>query len=102
MRRGTTPTHTFGWNEPISVSDIKIVKVTYAQGGKVILEKRTKDCTLTEGKISVRLTQEETMLFKDNEKVKIQGRIVTNDKSSYVSDVLVCYAKELLDDEVLM
>ena len=100
MIRGTTPTHTFK-KIPVMASDIKAIKITYKQGEEVVLTKRKADCTIEDGIISTKLTQEDTFLFKDGELVEIQLRIL--DKTENVTGTFVkrVSVEECLDDEVL-
>jgi hypothetical protein len=60
--QATTPTHTF--NLPFFAETISKLVLTYKQKGKVILEKNESDVTLSEKKITLVLTQEETNLFE--------------------------------------
>lgn len=49
MIPGTTPTHTF--NLPFEVSLVQAVRVFYAVGGKVVLQKNTADVILEGSKM---------------------------------------------------
>ena len=99
MRRGTTPTHTF--TLPFDTGLIKSVKVVYSQGGSIVLEKKTADCTLNGNTITYRLTQEESLSFNDKKKVDIQVRVLLQDDTAMASDIKSVYVSECLDDEVL-
>lgn len=72
MRQGTTPTHTF--TLPISVEMIKTVEITYAQGGKMVLQKGNADVEMTGNKVILRLTQEDTFRLDATKPVQIQLR----------------------------
>lgn len=100
MFRGTTPTHIF--NVSIDTSTIKEVKITYAQNNEVVLVKRTKDCTIEEGKIKTTLSQEETFSFDCTSRVTIQVRVLTEDGSALISETIMRVVSECLDDEVLV
>ena len=101
MRRGTTPTHTF--TLPLDVSMLACVKVIYAQGGQVILEKENDGCVLDGNTVTVKLTQEETFLFDCHKKtVQIQVRVLTLGGEALASDVLRVDVEKCLDDEVLV
>jgi hypothetical protein len=58
MIQGTTPTHTF--NLPLEVVNVRDVKIAYVQNRQVVFRKGTKDCVLTESKVQVDLTQQDT------------------------------------------
>lgn len=100
MIRGTTPTHTF--TLPFDVSEIRQVKVIYAQNDEEIFCKRTEDCELYGSAIKVRLTQEETFLFDCKKLVQIQIRVLTHGGDSLSTDVISTSVKKCLDDEVLV
>ena len=101
MEIGTTPTHTF--NIPKDIYDkLKEVKITYWQNQNPILEKRTNDCTIEDGKISVRLTQAETFLFDQSQSfVYIQIRVLTTGNDCFKSQVISERIGRCLDTEVL-
>lgn len=99
MRRGTTPTHTI--EVDIDTKLIKEVKITYSQCDKVILEKKKADCTIENGVIITKLSQEETFLFDDKKSVSIQLRVLTNGDDAISSDIIIKSIYECLDDEVL-
>ena len=61
MIRGTTPTHLF--RLPFDTSRIREIRILYAQGGKLLLEKTGADCVMEENTVSVTLSQEETLQF---------------------------------------
>lgn len=99
MIRGTTPTHIF--EIPFEKALIKTVKITYSQNGTVVFCKNTEDCTIEDDKITVRLTQEETLACKISSLVSIQLRILTIDGDALSSDIMVDSVQNSLDDEVL-
>lgn len=87
MHRGTTPTHLFKLpKEMASISPSKIY-VTYAQDKKVVLEKDINSLFFEDGVISVTLTQEETLKFKDGD-TEIQIRIKDVNDSAYTSFII--------------
>lgn len=73
MRRGTTPTHRFTVDMDLRNAT---VYVTYAQNGKVVLERSNDSINITENDISFTLTQEETLKFKVGFPIQIQLRYV--------------------------
>lgn len=99
MIRGTTPTHIF--NIPFDASNIKEVKITYAQDDKSVLEKHIEDCIVTDKQISVTLTQEDTFKLNCKKPVEIQIRILTPAGEALATipqSVGIC---KCLDNEVL-
>lgn len=97
---GTTPTHTF--TLPFDAGIIKSLKITYAQGANVILTKKLEDCTVEGNDISVKLTQEDTLLFNYyDQDVEIQVRILTNSGDAMASNIHKLSLSKCLDDEVL-
>lgn len=99
MFKGTTPTHIF--NVSIDTSLIKEVKITYSQRDKEILVKRTEDCTIGDGAISTRLSQEDTFLFEGNMLVTIQLRVLTTSGDALITEPIMMGVGKCLDDEVL-
>ena len=98
MRIGTTPTHTFTIPEEIAQVASK-VRVIYAQGHWIVV---TKDVERPiENKIVVRLTQEETLLFKNTMPVNIQLRILTETDDALTSDIITKSPYDCLEKEVL-
>ena len=101
MYRGTTPTHIF--NVPIDTSEIKEVKINYSQNDELVLSKRLADCKIEDGKIIVKLTQEDTFLFKCSSSVSIQLRVLTKGDDALISAPMKKSLGECLaDDEVLV
>ena len=100
MIRGTTPTHEF--KVPYEKALIKTVKITYSQNDKLIFSKRTEDCTIKDGLISVTLTQEETFACKLGVFVDVQVRILTVRDEVTSSNIMHDTVYKSLDDEVLV
>lgn len=74
MIRGTTPTHIF--TLPFDGELITKLNIAYAQGGRIVLEKELADCHIEGNKISVTLTEDETLLFDSNKAMaEIQLRV---------------------------
>lgn len=72
MRRGTTPTNTFG--SDTDLREAEAIYITYKQAGKTIIERELPDITVEEKTLEVTLTQEETLRFNSQQKVEIQVR----------------------------
>lgn len=101
MRRLTTPTHEFELVD-FDSTVIKNIKITYAQGGTVILEKRDDEITIDGNKAILKLTQEETARFSTDTLVEIQVRILTHSGDAVASNITTVGAQKVLDDEVLV
>lgn len=93
--RGTTPTHIF--NTDVDLSEAEVIYITYRQGSKTVLEKAKEDIEVEESKLSVRLTQKETLAFKAS-KVKVQIRARFNDGSAIASNIIDTTAEAILKD----
>lgn len=98
--RGTTPTHVF--KLPFDTALIKSVKITYTHNKIPVLVKLTEHCAMDDHTITVRLTQEETLLFENNWLIELQMRVLTQDGDALRSKVYSLNAGVLLDDEVLI
>lgn len=99
MIRGATPTHIF--KLPFEVEYIKCARIVYSQNDEVILEKETSDCMMQGNRISVCLTQEETLLFNCSYLTQVQLRILTIDDISLPSRIFWIDTKKCLKSEVL-
>ena len=99
MLRGTTPTNTF--TLPFETSSIQEVTVVYAQSDKVVFEKKTADCTMKDNVISVKLTQEETLMLDHAVNVQIQLWIKTTGNDVLGSEIIVVDVDKCLKDEVM-
>ena len=100
MRRLTTPTHTF--LIPFQTSELKEIKITYAQNGKIILSKYMQDCVLRGQNVEVNLTQKETQKFSEFYPCKVQIRALTNGGQAIASKIINMAVLPVLDDEVLL
>lgn len=99
MIRGTTPTHNF--KIPFDTSELKSIRVIYAQDDEVITKKKTEDCTLEANTITTTLTQDETFKFDCSKRVQIQLRVLTNSGAALVSPIKIVPVEKCLDNEVL-
>lgn len=74
--RGTTPEHEFELPYPVEIVDS--VRVTYVQPRGISFTKPAEECVISEGKITVALTQEETFSFDARKKAEVEIRIKLN------------------------
>ena len=94
MRQWTTPINTF--DTDIDLTDAEVIFITYEQGGTTVLEKTIDDVTVTENAVSVKLTQEETGMFDDSLKVKMQIRAKFPDGTAVASNKMETCVGEVL------
>lgn len=99
MIRGTTPTLEFAI--PFDTSVLSEAWVTLSQNNVVILNKELKDCTCDDRKLSVRLTQEETLKLDCNCKTEIQIRAKTKEGDALASDIITVNTDRILKDGVI-
>lgn len=99
MIRGTTPTHTF--NLPIDTKTIKTVRISYKQKDTVVFEKTEKDVTMLSTAIKLKLSQEDTLLLKQNTPVQIQLKVLTSDDVVMASPIKTIPVEVILNEEVL-
>lgn len=103
MYRATTPTHTF--TLPMDTSNCLEILVTYKQGN-VQLDKHYQDniipdgMTLDEKDVSVRLTQQETLMFKRDE-VSAQVRVLTTQNQAMASQKFKIRVHDVLNEDIL-
>ena len=124
MRRGTTPTHYFIVD--VDLRDAEEIFITYARNVmpdgsiirsdclclhdaveleesriEILLEKELEDITVEEDKLTTRLTQEETMRFRDDDEVMIQIAAKFADDSVIRSNIMTTDVQRILKEEVI-
>lgn len=99
MIRGTTPTLEFML--PFDTSMLAEAYVTLSQNMQVVLNKELADCTCDGRKISVKLTQAETLLLQCDIKTEIQIRCRTHDDDALASDIISVDTGRILKDGVI-
>ena len=80
MIRGTTPTIHFKF--PFDVSDISKFRMYFLQGNQTILVKDESKLVFSGKAVSVKLTQEETLLFSPKKRLEIRTRFVYGEDDS--------------------
>jgi hypothetical protein len=95
MIRGTTPTLEFVL--PFETSLLAEAYVTLAQSDGVVLDKPLSECTLDGNKMTVKLTQEDTLKLKPGP-VEIQIRAKTENGDALASDIILTSASKILKD----
>lgn len=98
MRRGTTPIIIF--NTDMDFTQIAELYVTFAQEGKVVVEKDKEQCEFEENKIIVSLTQTDTLKFSldPRDTVYVQIRVKYNNNLAMASNILKVRVKDILKD----
>ena len=97
--RGTTPTHTF--TLPFEMDMISDLRITYTQNKEEVLTKGMKDIEVSENRISLTLTQEETYQFQAGVDVLVQIKIKTTEGLVLNSDIMTMKVNASLDNEVI-
>lgn len=98
MIRGTTPTLEFVL--PFETSLLAEAYVTLSQSDGVVLDKPLSECTLDGNKMTVKLTQEDTLKLKTG-LVEVQIRAKTIDGDVIASDIILTSAQKILKDGVI-
>lgn len=99
MIRGTTPTLEF--TIPFDTSILAEAWVTLSQNDVVVLNKELEDCKCDERKLSVQLTQEETLKLDCNCKTEIQIRARTLEGEALASNIITADTGRILKDGVI-
>lgn len=96
MRQGTTPTHTF--TTDFDCSGAELIYITYCQNNETVLEIDNTEgrITVDAESISVKLTQEETLLFSPDRNVMIQIRVKMPGGDALASNLMAASVMEVL------
>lgn len=98
MIRGTTPIQEFCF--AFDTNTIDKLSIVYVQSGRTIISKSENDVTIGDDRISFRLSQEETLLFKEG-LVNIQLKIKTLSGQVIASNVITTTVYKILDEAVM-
>ena len=99
MFRGSTPTHTFVL--PIDTALLSKVIIVYAQSDVEVFRKTEADCEIEGNTITTRLKQEETLLLDHKKRLQIQLKVLSQDNSVLLSEVMSKDVRKCLIDEVI-
>ena len=77
LTRGTTPTLIF--ELPFDASEAQEIWISFRQGPKLVMNKAITNLTVEGEKVSVHLTQEETLELCRKDSCAIQVRVLTKD-----------------------
>lgn len=94
--RGTTPKFTF--TLPFDTSLIDKVYITFYQRDRKSIEKEISDCELSYNKLTLKLTQNDTLSLVSNVDVQIQIRALLTDGSAVASKVNYKKVADVLKD----
>lgn len=98
MRQGTTPTIQITIND-IDLNEMQNIYVVFEQNG-YILKKESSDLDIEGNTISVSLSQEETLNFKDGT-CNIQLRMITKGGVAIASPIKTTKVYRVLNKEVI-
>ena len=105
MTRGTTPTYTFKMS--MAKETIKDIWITFKQEMK-IEEDRLLTKTMSDGsviydgtEVSLTLTQQETLDFKEGVPIEIQGKVLTTLNKVIPTDIKKEGCSRILNEEVM-
>ena len=98
MRRGTTPTLNF--QLPFEVSQITKLNIALSQNDTVVIEKNLSDVTRSGRKISVKLSETETLSLNDKKELEIQLRVAVG-STKLASNIIKTTVKRILKEGVL-
>ena len=96
MKRGTTPTHVFNVNTDLTSAEE--IYITYKQGSNVVVEFDLSKINVEKNKLTVQLTQKETLMFALSPQVRIQIRAKFPGGLAIASNIISTGAEEILKD----
>lgn len=97
--RGTTPT--VGYRLPFPASELAEASIALAQNQTVIVEKNLSECDRVDDRISVVLTQEETLKLDAKKPVEVQLRVRLLTGTALATDPESVPAGRILRDGVI-
>lgn len=86
---------------PYSGDEVAAVFITYTQNGNTVFEKTINDCSFSEGRVSVDLSQEETLMLTDQVAIKAQIRARLKNGKVTKSNIVEARTDYLLKDGVI-
>lgn len=101
LQRGTTPTHSFTLPDELKDASISSLYVTYKQNDGTVVEKSVDELSVSDGTVSVDLTQDDTLLFKANKKASVQIRLKLSSGQAFASDMIDLEVRDVLKDGVI-
>lgn len=98
MYRGTTPINIFTVDADLTTAEV--IYITYKQGCQVVIEKDIDEIEVAADKLTVRLSQEDTLKF-DYREVEIQIRARYSDGTAIASNIIKTTIEHILKDGVI-
>ena len=99
MIRGTTPLLEFAL--PFDTSQIAEAWVTLSQNKTVVIDKELESCTCEGNKLTVRLTQDETLKLDCSCRTEIQVRVRTLADDALASNIITVSTDRILKEGVI-
>lgn len=99
MIRGTTPTLEF--TLPFDTLLLAEAWVTLSQNGSEVVNKTLEDCSCEGRKLTVRLTQEDTLKLRSDINTEIQIRARTHEGDALASNIITASTNRILKDGVI-
>ena len=97
--RGSTPLIRI--ELPIDTGTLKDVYMTFSQKGRVLIEKNTSQLILHEKNVEIKLTQEETLKFAENQQCEIQLAVKDIEGNVLRTDIFEIPVRRVLKNEVV-
>ena len=103
MYRGTTPTITLQFNSDLDLSTMEQIWVTFeGKNAEVTHDITTLDLDVENSRISVTLSQEDTLKFQNLKgKVEVQARFLDNEGVAMASDIAEIDLNRILKEGVI-
>lgn len=98
MYRGTTPTLNFNFEFNLDEVDITEFYITFSQRNQIVFEKQLADLEISENKVTVQLTQQDTLKLMGSAVVYIQARFKIGEDQVYATNVVTTSANAILKD----
>lgn len=101
IRRGTTPYLTATIKDNVDLTNITTAWLTIAQNNVIVLDKKTEDLIINDNKVSIRLSQEDTLSLKASVSSYIQLRLLTDSEIAYASQCDFVSVEAIIKDGVI-
>lgn len=99
MIRGTTPIITFAL--PFDFDLVEKIWFTMAQRGQELFTKGKDDMEVNGPRVTIRLTQDDTLRLTPGQKVDVQVRILSTGKDAIASQIVHLEVDKILKDGVI-
>ena len=99
MIRGTTPLLEFVL--PFDIDLLTEAYISLSQDGNIKVNKKLSECEQNGNKLSVKLTQEETLKLQDNKFTEIQLKVKTTEGDVMASQIIRKSTERILNEDVM-